>query len=181
MVSKRLPSDKAWVSAKHMRYFLALGEAAGLPLDDLLKAAGIDRARLTQADAQVEVTALELLLKLLGERVTTPLIGLQLAGEVQPATFGVLGFITQACASFGDVLDLLERYNGLLSNIGHTSLRYTPGEVHVCWDCNAGGPLFRQHASDYVLGSFTVLGRALLPGNQELPLYVNLRDRKSVV
>jgi AraC-like DNA-binding protein len=110
----------------------------------------------------------------LSERFETPLIGLQLAGEVQPATFGVLGFLTQACATFGDVLNMITRFNGLLSNFGHTSLRHTPGEVHIQWDCRAGGDTFRRHATDYVLGSFVVLGRALLYGKSGIPGHVNL-------
>lgn len=164
----------AWVSARHMQYFLSLGDAFGLPVDELLSEAGLARAKLADGDSTIPVAALEFLLERLSQRFETPLIGLQLAGEVQPATFGVLGFLMQACATFGDVLNMITRFNGLLSNFGHTSLRHTPGEVHIQWDCRAGGAAFRRHACDYVLGSFVVLGRALLYGKSDVPVCVRL-------
>jgi AraC-like DNA-binding protein len=164
----------AWVSASHIQYFLSLAEGFGFRVDDILATAGLNRAKLADTDGQVPVAALETVLTHLSEHFETPLIGLQLAGEVQPAVFGVLGFLTQSCATFGDVLDMVIRYNGLLSNIGHTSLDHSPGKIHIQWDCRAGGELFRRHATEYVLGSMTVLMRALLYGKSSLPLYVHL-------
>lgn len=167
------PAAPAWVSARHMQYFLSVGDAFGLPVDDILAEAGLARAKLADGESTISVAALEFLLERLSNRFETPLIGLQLASEVQPATFGVLGMLTQACATFGDVLNMVIRFNGLLSNFGHTSLTHTPGEVHIQWACSAGGDAFRRHATEYVLASFVVLGRALLYGKSEVPASVN--------
>jgi AraC-like DNA-binding protein len=63
---------------------------------------------------------------------------------------------------------VVPRYNGLLSNIGKTSLVHLPGAVQVRWDCMAGSEGLRRQISEYVLGSFAVLLRMLLPEHREL-------------
>ncbi len=153
----------AWVSARHLQHMVARGRAAGLPMDELLREAGITPAQLADADGLVPMLAVELLLLCLSRRYEGALPGLHLAQDIQPATFGVLGYILQSCSTLAEVLEALVRYNGLLSNIGRTSLRYGPGTVEVVWECLAGGELFRRHATDYVLGIFAVLSRLLLP------------------
>ena len=153
----------AWISARHLQHMVLRGRAAGLPMDELLQEAGITPVQLADADGLVPMLAVELLLVLLSRRHEDALLGLHLAQDIQPATFGVLGYILQSCTTLAEVLEVLVRYNGLLSNIGRTSLRHTPGAVEVVWECLAGGEVFRRHAADYVLGIFAVLSRLLLP------------------
>jgi len=148
---------------RHLQHMVARGEAAGIQVDALLDDAGLPRSALVNADAAVPLTAIESMLAVLSQRYADPLPGLHLASDIQPATFGVIGFISQACTTLSDVLDVAVRYNGLLSNIGKVSVNHRPGLVEVNWECLAGGPAFRRHASEYVLGAFTVLARLLLP------------------
>lgn len=164
----------AWVSVRHLQHMLARGEAAGLRMDEMLEEAGISRSLLSDADGLVPMTAIEKLLAALSRRYADPLVGLHLAADLQPATFGALGYILQACASYADVLETAIRYNGLLSNIGTTSLAFGPGTVEVCWSCSAGGEAFRRQATDYVLGAFVVLARVLMPEQKDLLRAVNL-------
>src|SRR3546814_16527662 len=74
----------------------------------------------------------------------------------------------QTCTSFVDVFEVATRYNGLLSNIGKTSLRHRTGAVQVCWECTAGSDALRRQATEYVIGAFVVMARMLLPGKQEV-------------
>ncbi len=141
---------------------VARGEAAGLAMAPLLADAGISAAQLADPDGLLPMSAIEALLAALSQRHADPLVGLHLASDIQPATFGVLGYIMQASATLGEALEVLVRYNGLLSNIGHTSLRFGPGTVAVVWECRAGGEAFRRQATDYVTGIFVVLARLLL-------------------
>ena len=69
---------------------------------------------------------------------------------------------------------MVVRHNGLLSNIGKTSLVFNLGTVTMRWDCSAGGE-FRRHATDYVLPVFIALTRLLAASpTQDLLLAVTL-------
>lgn len=162
-----------WISARHLQHFISQAEAAHVDIGQLLEDAGLNRERLADPDYPVPVPAIELMLSAVTREHNQPLLGLRLAHDIQPATFGPLGYIAQACPTFGDVLDMVVRYNGLLSNIGNSSVVHTPGNVEVRWECVAGGRVFRQQATEYVLGAFVVLARLLLPGRRDLPQAVN--------
>jgi len=142
-------------------------------MNELLEAAGLAKASLTDADGLVPMTAVESMLSALSRRYADPLIGLHLASDIQPATFGAIGYICQACNTFSDVLDVMTRYNGLLSNIGTTSVAFSPGTADVRWECSTGGEAFRRQATEYVLGAFVVLARLLLPEEKNLLKAVN--------
>lgn len=163
---------KHWVSIHHLKHFLGHGDSVGLDRGALLEALGISSGQLDDAEATLAVTALEPLLEQLTAASPDQPIGLRLASDIQPATFGVLGLLTQSSPRFADVLELLVRYNGLLSDIGQVSLKPAPGRMVIRWECQAGGPLFRRHAREYVLASLVTLGRALLPTRAEFPLMV---------
>ena len=158
-----------WISARHLQHFIASAEKAGVNVDVLLEDAGVVRARLSDPDYPVPVAAIELMLSTITREHAEPLVGLRLARDIQPATFGPLGYIAQACTTFADVLDVVTRYSGLLSNIGKSSVVHAPGASEVRWECTAGGRVFRRQATEYVLGSFVTLGRLLMPDRHDMP------------
>ncbi|HCE41295.1 MAG: hypothetical protein CL549_10365 [Alcanivorax sp.] len=164
---------KHWVSIRHLKHFLAHGDAVGLDSGALLKHLGISAAQLDDPEATLAVTTLEPLLEQLTAASPDHPIGLLLARDIQPATFGVLGLLTQSSPRFADVLELLVRYNGLLSDIGQVSLVPAPGRMAIRWECRAGSPRFRRHAREYVLASLVTLARALLPVHSDFPLMVS--------
>lgn len=160
---KHSAAEPKWVSMRHLQHFAARASAAGMSLDALLVEAGLPLARLTDAEGLIPLSALESMLGALTRHHDIPLLGLHLANDIQPATFGALGFITQACKTFDEVLDIMIRFRGLLSNIGELTVEHGPGTVIVRWDCLAGSEAFRRQASEYVLGAFVMLARFLLP------------------
>jgi AraC-like DNA-binding protein len=165
--------ELAWISVRHLQHMITRGEAVGLRMDELLEEAGFPTSRLADADGLVPMSVIEFMLSSLSRRYADPLLGLHLASDIQPATFGALGYILQACGTFGDVLDAGIRYNGLLSNIGTVSVVFGPGTVEVCWECSAGGYAFRRQATEYVLGGLVVLSRLLLPEHADIVKAVN--------
>lgn len=167
-----------WISARHLQHFIAQAQAAGIDIDELLDEAGIVRDRLADPEYPVPVSAIELMLSAITRNHGQQRVGLRLAHDIQPATLGPIGYLAQSCSTFADVLEMVTRYSGLLSNIGATSVVHLPGGAELRWECLAGGRLFRQQATEYVLGSFVVLARLLLPGRQDLPLSVNFMHAK---
>lgn len=161
--------EPPWVSARHLHAILRHG-GEWLP-GTALEGAGL------AADAGAAIP-LPMIEQLLADATRAPgdaLPGLALGQALRPAALGVVGHLVETCADLGEVLNMLARYNGLLSNIGHLHWRHAPGEVHVIWDCRAGGPLFRHQATDYVLAALVGIGRQLLPGAPVWPLAVHLR------
>src|SRR3546814_13757155 len=102
-------------------------------MDELIDEAGLARSRLADADGLIPVAVLDGMLTAFARRYSDPLMGLHLAADIQPATFGVLGSISQSCATFSDVLVAVSSYRGLLSNIGETALHSKPGRGITNW------------------------------------------------
>jgi len=167
MPSTAVKPLSGWISARHLQRLIEFGAGAGMRMDDLLLEAGLSRERLIDGEARVSLSAFETVLSAVSERYPDPLLGLRAARDFSPVTFGLLGHLLQACTSFADALEAVIRYRGLLSNIGHFSVRRLPGEVRVCWECLAGGQALRRYATEYLLGLFPAIVRALLP-NQPL-------------
>jgi len=163
------------MSARHLQHLLTHAAAMGADVDALLAEAGLVRARLEDPDYQVPLPAFDLVLLRFMRDPAHALFGLRLAGDVQPALLGPVGYIAQACSSLSDLIDVVPRYAGvLLSNVARASVVRARGVVEVQWQPLVGSRIFRREIADYVLGTFVVMGRLLLPGRNDLPIAVNL-------
>lgn len=152
---------------RHLQRALVFMKASGMDGDDLLLQGGLTRDQLEDGDKMVPLEAIEAILAAAQHRYEDPLLGLHMAEEVQPGTLGPLGFLLQACSTLSDLLDVAVRFNGLMSNIGHTSVQHSPGLVEIRWDCLAGTPALRRHATEYIIATFVTLTRVLAPGVHE--------------
>lgn len=161
-----------WVSKRHLQHIAARGEAAGVDVEALLAEVGLDSTRLAGAGERIPLSSLENLLTAFARRHGIAMLGLQLAGDIQPASFGTLGHLALACNSFGEVLEEATRYNGLLSNIGETVVSHGPGTVAIGWVCRAGSEAFQREATEYVLGAMARLARFLMPEQGDFILKV---------
>jgi AraC-like DNA-binding protein len=156
------PLEASWVSVRHLQRLATSGTTLGLGMDDLLSQAGLRPEQLRHPDGMVPLAAVETLLSALQHQDGELPLGLVGANDIQPATLGALGHLLQACTTFGDMLEVIMRYRGTLSNIGHLWISHAPGLLTLHWDCLAGSPLFRRLASEYVLGSVAVMTRLLV-------------------
>jgi AraC-like DNA-binding protein len=152
-----------WVSMRHVQRAVVFMKAQGLDWSALLQAGGLQPAELEHGDRPVSLDAIEHMLASLRHSYGSPLLALHMARAIQPATLGALGMLVQACATMSDLLDVAERFNGLMSNVGHTSSIRLPGQFEVRWACLAGGPEFRQHAAQYIIATLATLTRVLVP------------------
>lgn len=165
-----LASTAGWVSMRHLQQATTLAKAIGLGMDEL-----------PDADQLVPLQTIEAILDALQHEHGEQLLGLHMASHMHPTTLGAIGHLLQACNTFADLLDVVVRHNGLLSNIGRTSVVHEPGLVVLQWACLSGSPLLRRHATDYVIGSFVVLIRLLTQGTAAagtFPVAVHLNHPK---
>lgn len=115
-------------------------------------------------DKSVPLHTIEAMLNTVELQYDQPLFGLHMAPQIQAATFAATHQLLRGCSTWADALDALVRDNGLLSQLGRLSVMRTADRVEVRWECLAGSPLLRRHASEYAMGTLVMLARWLAPG-----------------
>lgn len=160
--SKQSTPQGEWISVQHIQNLVSKAELMGLDGSKLLAAMDMNAEQLDNTEAKVSLLSFENLLENLVTIFPDVPLGLQLASGSQPASFGVLGYLSQASANMADALNALEKYNGLLSNVGKVSVVNKPGFVCVQWACKSENPIFHRHASEYIVASLVLLARSVL-------------------
>ncbi len=164
---------QGWISVRHLQHIVAMGQAAGLSVSEMLGDTGVAQGQLADTEGSIPLSAIEAMLASITRRHRMAQIGLQLANDIQPATFGPLGHIAQTCKTFGDVIEVAMKFSGLLSNVGQFTLTRRPGSIDLAWTCLAGGPAIRREATEYVIGALVVMSRFLLANQNAFPLAVS--------
>lgn len=157
------PPD-AWVTARHLHVIAARLSRTRHSMELLLAAAGVPAHVLADPDGRVSLEHVEAILAAAARHHADPIMGLHLATEIQPGAFGALGFLFQSASTFGDALEVITRYNRILSNVGAATLTIGEDLATFRWEPVAGGPLFQRHATEYVLGMLGVLTRLVVAG-----------------
>lgn len=159
-------SPKAQVNTASVAYLKALfdyTQAHDLPADKLLAGHALaldDRdARLTEAEcAGLFDRAAELL--------HDEALGLHVGETIRPGHYGVLGYVAMNCATLGEALSRLNRYQALVLDIGPMGMQMQSGEVRLSWNPDSERP-FRQLAEFNLAGLVTfarwISGRADTP------------------
>lgn len=173
MTKEKNSDQNSWISVQHIQHLVSKAEQAGLDSSELLATMKMNAKQLDNPEAQISLLSFENLLENLVERFPDVPLGLQLVSGSQPASFGVLGYLSQASANVADALNALEKYNGLLSNVGKVSVLHKPGFVCVQWACKSDNPLFHRHASEYIIASLVLLMRSVLPKQKNVIHAVN--------
>lgn len=152
-----------WISNRHVQRAAAYLAARGFDADAWLAKAKLAPGCLHDGDGWVSLVAVESLVDVAVHQFDEPHFGLSLAHNISPASFGVLGHLFQACSTLGDLLTTMTQFNGLMSNVGRSSMQRGPGTVTMSWACLAGGPLFRAVAAEFILGACCAMARTLAP------------------
>lgn len=175
----------AWVSIRHLQRLVVYMASRGADCEAWLTQAGISPACLGDGDGRVSLAAIERLLAIALQSIEEPSMGIEMARSISPASFGVLGHLFQASSTLGDLMASMVRFNGLMSNVGLSSMQHGPGTVTMSWACLAGGPTFRALAAEFILGACSSMTRTLAP-NLRRPIVVRfqhaaLNDRAHAV
>lgn len=108
---------------RHVQRAVVFMTANGMDHHGLLDQGGLSTEQLTDVDREVPLQAIEAILDAALQRYRyPPLMGLHMADDIQPATLGALGYVLQSCSTLGELVEVPARFNGLLSNIGHTAV-----------------------------------------------------------
>ena len=163
------------VLAGLLRHIVSVAGNTGLPMPHMMEAAGISAEMLTDPNGRLPVALLERLVCVGVEIGGDPLLGLHMSQHADPAGFGVLGYIRQACATLQEVIDMTMRYERLVSDIGTTTLLHQPGIALWCWDGKTSNAIFRRQSTEYMLGCWIRIQLRLLSQQPPPILAVHLR------
>jgi AraC-like DNA-binding protein len=146
-----------------VRDLIASAVSSGLVAHQLMDAAGLSHEQLADPNGFLPVASLERLVCAALAISEDPLLGLHMSERADPAGFGVVGHLRMACSTLQEVIDMTMRYERLVSGFGLTSLSYQPGVVLWCWNCKTDNPLFKRHATEYLLGCWLSTQLRMLP------------------
>lgn len=135
-----------------VQHVISSATSSGLSADTLIKMAELTHQQLANYTDRIPVGYLERLVCAGVALSNDPLMGLHMSEKADAAGFGVVGYIRQACSTLFEVIEMTIRYERLVSDIGRTSLSYQPGVALWCWDAKTNNPLFKRHATEYILG-----------------------------
>jgi AraC-like DNA-binding protein len=119
---------------------------------ELLAAAGLSREALADPDERIPSCCLEKLVCAGARLSSDPLLALHASETADLSGFGVIGFLQQACSTVQETIEMIQRYEHLLSDSCHTTLQYQPGTALWCFECDSGNAEFSRHASEFMLG-----------------------------
>ncbi len=134
-------------------------EADGHDSEDLFRRAGLDPARLRDADARYPVDGMCRLWRLATQVTGDPYFGLKAAGFWHPTTMNALGYSWMASDSLRDALTRMARYGRLVSTVAEMKLEEFDDHFSFKIHPRIGRPEVPNEAIDAALATFVYMCR----------------------
>lgn len=153
-------------SVAYLRALLDYAQAQALPLDRLLPRS---LPELQDKDARLSEAECAALFDRAALCLQDDALGLHVGETIRPGHYGVLGYVAMNCATLGEALSQLGRYQALVLDIGPMELRAGRQEVCLSWSPDSERP-FRQLA-EFNLAGLVTFAR-WISGRQDAPLRI---------
>ncbi|MFA5940036.1 MAG: AraC family transcriptional regulator [Sinimarinibacterium sp.] len=111
------------VANAYVRSLLNTAQACGALSSEVLRGLPLDEAALAAPSGRVGVALVNRIWERAVALSADPALGLKLAGAVTPSTFRVLGLAVMSCATLHEAIQILLRYQRLVSEAGTLSAR----------------------------------------------------------
>jgi len=144
----------AWISGRGVRFALSILEAGGLPVDDLLRGAGLDPAVVADPDARLPHPAVRAFSEAAVKATGDPTFGLHVAEKVRPAVFDALGYVFRSSRTLGDGLRRLAVYHRFVADV--LTLRIETAGDHARLTVESSDPdHLTRTVSEFLLATLT--------------------------
>lgn len=154
-------------SLAYLRGLLDYVQARGLEPARLLQGRAID---LEDRDARLPESVCAELFDRAAKRLNDDALGLHAGEQIRPGHYGVLGYVAMNCATLGEALAGLRRYQALVLDIGPMEESLKNGELCLSW--NPGAQQYRQLA-EYNLAGLVTFAR-WISGRNSSPLRIDV-------
>lgn len=162
-------SFQSYSSVAALLKYLRYAQELGLDCTQALAYAQIDPQQLKDNNSRIPLHCHEQLLTLLCQQSQDPLFGLHSARFVQPASWGVLGYITMNCATLGQAMSRILPYEKLVGDMGTSRIEQHGAQLAMIWQCRQTNPALRRQLVEHVLASWLIYARRLIdqPANPD--------------
>ena len=150
-----------FASIPAVQQYLRYAETLGIDTNNAIEQAGIAVNVLMNENGRIKGEQFQALIKALIQLSNDPLMGLNSSQHVQPGSYSVLGYISMSCATLGEALNRIARFERLVGDMGVTSTTKNNDYIHIQWRCAYPDLEVRQHMIDNVLSSWTNFARWL--------------------
>ena len=128
-----LAHSPAGLSASYIDSLLPAAARLGLDIQALLNEVGLDLNQLRDPRYRLPLfKAFDLLLRA-EQQTGDALLAPRLAQQVQPRSFQLLGYMCISCATLGEAIQRLHRFEALVWDIGHTELLDEGERLALTW------------------------------------------------
>lgn len=155
MNNKITAKDMGFASVPAVKQYLDMARSKGVDCVDPLKDADISDELLEDSNKRVPGVALQTLLSHLIPLSNDPCYGLHTSAFIQPASYGVLGYIAMNCSTVGEALVKIPVYEKIVGDMGVTTTKTQGEDIWVRWHCNFDNPVVRRQVIENVLSSWT--------------------------
>ncbi len=170
------PLSKKVLSTKFLESLFEAARNKGMSRETLLVKAGLDP--LLEDDIPEHISGSEYLtlLDLATSTIPDPDFGLHVGEAIKPGHYGILGYACMSSASAKDLIDRVDRYQRLVTDICSVSTEITEHSIIQRFDFDSEPYPHRQLAEENLAGSFTFV--KWISGTNIPPVSVNFQHPK---
>jgi AraC-like DNA-binding protein len=150
-----------FASIPAVQQYLRYAEHKNIETSKAVAIAGIAPNVLKNENGRIKGEQFQALIKALIEQTNDPLMGLNSSQHVQPGSYSVLGYILMSCATIGEALQRISRFERLVGDMGITTTKVQGELIYIQWHCAYSDIDVRQQMIDNVLASWTNYARWL--------------------
>ena len=136
----------------------------------------VDPKQINTSDANVRLDArlYNRTVETIARKYNCPTLGLEFGAQIGAKAFNLLGYLTMSSSTLGEAASALQRYNKLVSNMGHSEINLDSDIGYAEWKNLPEVDDFSFHVVDAVLAGWCAFSRYITDKN--LPLIeVDLR------
>lgn len=147
------------VSASYAQCLIDVATRQGADRSSLLEAAALTSEALATPSQRLPLGKMIALFENAIEQCADPLIGLHMGQQVQARTFSALGYAAMSCATLGEAIALIPRYESLVYDGGKTTVSANHRQLTVSWDAGLPASLEYQALNEVIVAGWLSFGR----------------------
>ncbi len=156
------------VAASYAQCLVEVAGRQGIKSDALLHRAGLNVDELQPPSRRLPLASMLKLFEAAMQMTGDELIGLHMGQQVQPRTFNALGYAAMSCATLGEAIAMIPRYESLVYDGGTTHIHQDDETVTVSWQSGLPQHLEYRPLNEVIVAGWLSFGRWIVNDVGEL-------------
>lgn len=151
---------------------------AGVNLDEMLAAVGLQRETVQDRDGKISVDSMVELWRIASQMTGDPALSIHAAEAIEPGAFGVIDYVARCSSTLGEGIERSCRYYPLIHDAARPTLERHEG--YCVWSYElVGGMHYPRLVAEYALACWLVICRQGIRGEFN-PLEVHFTHNQNV-